>query len=129
MGFRQNAYARIWNLEKGKGNYMVADMSTSKKDANGEYVKDWANKFVRLIGNAAKEAEKMSAPCNVRIGECDVTNHYDAEKRQTYTNYLIFTFAEDDNGGDKKTSAKKKPIADGDYIKVPEGIDEELPFT
>ena len=137
MAFRSGAYAKVWNCEKGNGNYYVAEMSTSKKGQNGDYEKDWASKFVRLIGTAAKRAESLGKGDTVRIGDCEVTNHYDNEKKTMYTNFAIFSFMdEDDNdngsgsGTTQKTAKKStKKASDEEYVKVPEGIDEELPFT
>lgn len=133
MAFRTGAYAKVWACEKGNGNYYVAEMSTSKKGQNGEYEKDWSSKFVRLIGTAAKRAESLGKGDTVRIGDCEVTNHYDNTKKTMYTNFAIFSFMdEDDNGsGSSQTSNKKsaKKASDEEYVKVPEGIDEELPFT
>ena len=133
MAFRSGAYAKVWNCEKGNGNYYVAEMSTSKKGQNGEYEKDWSSKFVRLIGTAAKRAESLGKGDTVRIGDCEVTNHYDNAKKTMYTNFAIFSFMDEDNNGSgsSQTSSKKsaKKASDKEYVKVPEGIDEELPFT
>ena len=135
MAFRSGAYAKVWNCEKGNGNYYVAEMSTSKKGQNGEYEKDWSSKFVRLIGTAAKRAESLGKGDTVRIGDCEVTNHYDNAKKTMYTNFAIFSFMDDNDDvsgiGTAQKSAKKstKKASDEEYVKVPEGIDEELPFT
>ena len=136
MGFRNGAYARIWSVEKGQGNYYVADMSTSRKGQDGEYQKDWSNKFVRLIGGAAEKASSLNVPCTVRIGDCDVTNYYDKAKETMYTNYAIFSFMEDDNntGAEKKSSTKKstksaKKLDDTNFVDVPDDENGELPFV
>lgn len=146
MGFRTGAYAKIWSVEKGNGNYYVADMSTSRKNADGDYEKDWGNKFVRLIAGAANVAETLEDGARVRIGDCEVTNYYDKSKQTLYTNYVIFSFMEDNddnNGGeskgtDKKSNnkgskkakakAKEEPVDDETFVNIPEGLDEELPF-
>lgn len=139
MGFRTGSYATIWKLEN-KGKYYVAEMSTSKKvkDASGneviengkaKYETDWSNKFVRLVGSAAKQIAYMGEKdrYNVKIDSCDVTTTYDAEKKLTYTNYVIFSFAEDNNSTPvkSKNSDGFMNIPDG----IPDGIDDELPFN
>ena len=149
MGFRSGAYAKVWSCSKGNGNYYVADMSTSRKTQDGGYENDWSNKFVRLVGEAAEQAESINDGDSVRIGSCDVTNHYDKAKQTLYTNYVIFSFMNDDddngsgntqrNSAKKTTSSKsstkgsnaKKVVeaSDDDYVNIPDGIDEELPFT
>jgi hypothetical protein len=135
MGFRSGAYARVWKVEKGNGNFYVADMSTSKKvkDRNGnvvqengkdKYETDWSNKFVRLVGTAAKQAESLSNGTSVKIDSCEVTNKYDKKKNTTYTNYVIFAFTED---GQAPTT-NNKTLSDG-FMNIPDGVDEELPFA
>ena len=138
MGFRAGAYCKVWKVEKGNGNFYVAEMSTSKKakDRSGnviqengkdKYETDWSNKFVRLVGTAAKQAETLSNGASVKIDSCEVTNKYDKEKNTTYTNYVIYAFAED--GQPKSTQSVNKPSSDG-FMNIPNDADsEELPFN
>lgn len=134
MGFKSNAYVKLWNLEKGKGNYYVAEMSTSKKmkDRNGnevmengkaKYETDWSDKFVRLVGTAAKQAENLKAGDSIQIDSCEVTNKYDKEKNTTFTNYVIYAFKEDGKGAN---STPKYPAS---ATTVPDTDSEELPFN
>ena len=127
MGFGTGKFGRVWKIEN-KGNYHVAEMSTSKKNKQtDQYETDWANKFVRLVGTAHNQIESMDISKSVKIGACEVTNKYDKEKNTTYTNYVIFGF-EDVDGGNQ--SAKPAPAAAGDgFMNIPDGIDEELPFN
>ncbi len=124
MGFGPGKYAHIWKLEN-KGNYHVAEMSTSKKNKETEqYETDWTNKFVRLVGTAHQQVEKLDITKNVKIGACEVTNKYVKEKDTTYTNYVIFGFEEDENR--QKNDSKLKTDSD-DFLSIPEE-DNELPF-
>lgn len=138
MGFRTGTFAKVWNVKKGNGNYYVAEMSTSKKmkDRDGndilengkaKYETDWSNKFVRLVGTAAKQAETLKAGDSVKIESCDVTNKYDKEKKVTYTNYVIFAFA--DNGSNSNQSSRNAPKQENSFMNIPDGVDEELPFN
>ena len=130
MGFRQNAYAHIWKLEN-KGNYHVAQMSTSKKNKEtDQYETDWQNNFVRLVGTAHQQADKLDISKNVKIGACEVTNRYDKEKNTTYTNYVIFEF-EDANGTKSKGSPtiKSSEKDSSNFVEVEDGVDDELPFN
>lgn len=132
MGFSTGKYAKIWAVKpSSSGKAYVAEMSTSRKkqDGNG-YETDWSNKFVMLAGQAAKDAASMDvgkAGVTVRIGDCDVTNKYDAEKKTMYTNYVIFSFQKDDKtSGTTKTEKK----TGSEFMKIPENADdEELPFN
>lgn len=132
--FSNGAYVKIWKIEKGNGNYYTAEMSTSKKmkDKNGneimengraKYETDWSDRFVRLVGTAARQAETFKAGDSIQIENCGVTNKYDKDKNTTYTNYTIFAFKED------KKSANTAPKYPASATNVPDTSDEELPFN
>lgn len=142
MGFRTNAYAKVWKIEKGDGNFWVAEMSTSKKmkkdgkdvlkDGKPVYNTDWSNKFTRLVGTAAQEAEGISDGDTIKIGECEVTNKWDAEKKVMYTNYVIYSFEMPEDNGSKpaKSTSNQRMKSKKDYVEIPDDIDEgELPFN
>lgn len=127
MGFREGAFAKVWKVED-KGNYAVAQMSTSKKNKqSGEYETDWKESFVRLIGTAAKQVVGKEIPkggLSVKLGQCEVTNNYSAEKKTTYTNYAIFNFSDDDG----KTSAPVNSKPNTKASTTVDNTDDDLPF-
>lgn len=126
MGFGTGKFAHIWKLEN-KGNYHVAEMTTSKKNKiTGEYERDWSDGFVRLVGTAHEQADKLDISKNVKIGACEVTNRYDKERKTTYTNYAIFGFEDVDSAA---TPPTKNDAKKDDFMEIPDGIDEELPFN
>jgi hypothetical protein len=124
MGFGTGKFSKIWSLED-KGNYHIAEMSTSKKNKDtDQYETDWSNKFVRLVGNAHSQAKSLDISKSVKIGSCEVTNHYDKEKSKEYTNYVIFGFEDTDSNvsnSKPQTKATKEP-------KEPDGDIDDLPF-
>lgn len=135
MGFGAGRFAKIWNINKGTGNFYVAEMSTSKKmKVNGQdviengkakYETDWSNKFVRLVGTAAKQAETIMPGDSRKIESCEVTNHWDKAKQVLYTNYTIFAFAED--GAQTANSSGNAFLPEN---AIDNAIDkEELPFA
>lgn len=126
--FSTGSYAHIWKLED-KGNYHVAQMSTSKKNnETGEYEKDWNDSFVRLVGTAHNQAKTLDTSKNVRIGRCGVSNNYNKEKNTTYTNYIIFNFEDGDSGSGNNNTQKPQKSKD-DFMDVSASIDDdELPF-
>lgn len=129
MGFGTGKFAHIWKLEN-KGNYHVAEMSTSKKNKETEqYETDWANKFVRLVGTAHQQADSLDISKNVKIGACEVTNKYDKEKNTTYTNYVIFGFEDVNNGSSQSLRPTPSNASSDGFMNIPDGIDEELPFN
>lgn len=127
MGFRNGAYAKVWEVKPGAGNYTDARISISKKDKKkDEYVTDFSG-YVRLIGTAHTNASSLKEGDNIQIGECEATQTYNKEKKATYTNFAIFSFEKQGakNGG---TSEQKK--AEEKFMNVSDAIDDdELPFN
>lgn len=129
MGFGQGKFAKIWKIEN-KGNYHVAEMSASKKNKEtDQYETDWSYKFVRLVGTAHQQVDKLDLSKNVKIGACEVKNNYDKEKNTTYTNYAIFAFEDVEGGsGQSGKSSSSNKSSDG-FLNIPTELDEELPFA
>ena len=128
MGFRKDSYATVWEVKKGNGNYSDVRLSTSRKNKQtDEYVTDFSG-FVRFVGTAHQNAGSLKEKDRIKIGDCEVTNSYDKEKKVTYTNYAVFSF-EMANGGQQNTAqqTQKQPI--GGFENIPDSIDEELPFN
>lgn len=125
MGFRNGAYATVWEVKPGNGNYSDVRISISKKSRQtGEYETDFSG-FVRFIGSAHENAAVLDERARIKIGECDVTNRYDKEKRQTYTNYAVFSFESVDGNG---PNTQVDTNSDG-FMSVSDNIDEDLPFV
>lgn len=113
MGFSQGNFAKVWKVDQGKGNYSVAQMSTSKKNKDTDkYETDWQNSFVRLVGTANDQAKAFKDGESVKIGRCDVTNNYDKEKKITYTNYVVFSFEDANGNSGGNTKPKSTPKTD-----------------
>jgi hypothetical protein len=128
MGFRSGSFAKVWAVES-KGNYSVVEISTSKKNKEtSEYETDFSNKFVRFIGTAHKEASKLNRNDSIKLGEIEVTNSYNKETKVSYTNFLVYSFevSEGKNVNQKQGTDNKKDIG---MINIPDGLDEELPFS
>lgn len=141
MGFHEGAFATVWEVTDSGNNFSKVRVSISRKDKKtDEYITDFTG-FVSLIGEANKKlslienALKKDSRCRIKVGSCDVSNHYDKEAKREYTNYVMFDFeSADDTGSDnnkpakaapqKKAKASASPLAD-------DGEDEEdgeLPF-
>lgn len=121
MGFRTGAYATVWETKPGNGNWTDVRLSISRKNRDGEYETDFSG-FVRFIGDAHAGAAYLGEKSRIKIGECDVTNRYDREKKVTYTNFAVFSF----DVADSRNEAPAASSGDG-FMEVPD--DDELPFT
>lgn len=131
MGFRNGAYAKIWEVTPVSDTATKLRMSISRKDkTTGEYEQDFSG-FVMAVGSAAaSKAAKLNAGDRIKIGDTDVTTKYDKEKKITYTNYKLFSFesADENTGGPAvlKTEAAVDKIIDDAADN--ETDDDRLPF-
>lgn len=103
MGFGKGKYATVWAVDTidGSKNMSVRLSTDYKNKQTGEFVQDFSG-FCTFIGTAATDARTLKAKDRIRIGDCEVTNRYDKEKRQTYHNYKIFDFTAVDRTAPKK---------------------------
>lgn len=130
MGFRTGAYATVWEVKQGNGNYTDVRLSISKKNKQtDQYEQDFSG-YVRFIGTAHQNAGTLHEKDRIKIGDCEVTNNYNKEKKVTYTNFAVFSFenANDNSSGQKNTTQQNNSTSTG-FMDVPDNIDEELPFA
>lgn len=137
MGFSAGRFAKIWKLED-KGNYAVANLSISRKNRDtNAYTVEFKDGFVAIVGKAWEALKGAVVDehngLTIKIVNCDVTNVYTSQTGKVSYNphYTIFALElPNDNGGQTapKTETKKEDNVD-DFINVPDGDDEELPFN
>lgn len=130
-------YARVWSVEN-KGNYSTARISVSKKDRNTEtYTTDFQDGYVRLVGQAHTAFQGVQIDekkgISIKISSCEVTNVYTApDGKVSYTpHYTIFGLEiQDGSSNIKGNNANSNTNFGSDgFMNVPDGIDEELPFS
>ena len=119
--FANNNYAKVWKIfpkEKKDQKYTVVQLSTSRKDKkNNTYTTDFSG-YVRLVGKAEEKAAELEAQDRIKMLTVGVTNSYDKEKKQTYTQYVCF---------DYECEKKEQANVDADgFMEMPE--DAKLPF-
>ena len=93
--FSVGSFAKIWEIKRIEEKYADLRISTSKKIGEGKYEQDFGG-FVRLVGKAFAEGKYLTEGDTFKIAKCGVENHYDKEKKQTYTNFVIFEIEVDD---------------------------------
>lgn len=130
MGFRTGAFATVWEVKKGNGNYTDVRLSVSKKNKQTDQYETDFSGFVRFVGTAHQNAGSLKEKDRIKIGDCEVTNSYNKEKNVTYTNFAVFTF-EDGNGNNANTNQKPQQNSKkNDFMSIPDEIDDsELPFN
>lgn len=124
MGFRKDTFATVWEVEPVSDLITRGRISISRKNKQtGAYEQDFGG-YVKFIGSAAaKKAAQLKEKDRIKIGDVDVSNTYDREKKVTYTDFKIFSFEMADGAQPAQNSYASKPQA------VDEGVsDEEYPF-
>ena len=92
MGFRNGAFAKIWEVKQGAGRFTDVRLSISRKNKeSGEYEQDFAG-YVRFVGNAHARAAMLKGNERVKLGDVDVTRRYIKERDKEYTNFTVFDF-------------------------------------
>lgn len=150
MGFRTGAYASVFSVKRGQGNFYDVNITTSHKDrSSGNYVRDFGA-YVRFVGDAANVVAKLDGKnskdnggrplARIKLGDIDTTNTYNAAKGITYTNHVVFSCEEVDgssvSGGNNSSNSFRNNQSSGgntaqsinDYVSnIPE--DEAALFT
>lgn len=108
MGFREGAWATVWEVKKNpSGRSFNVNLSTSKKDRDtGEYETDWSG-YAMFAGDAAKKAATLKRGDRIKLNGCEVTTKYVKEQEKKYTNYTVWDYepSEFSSGG-----GKSKPV-------------------
>ena len=129
MGFRNGAYATVWEVKPGYGNWTDVKLSISRKNKDGNYETDFSG-YVRFIGEAGERASQLEGRSRIKIKECDVSRKYDKERDTTYTNFAVFSF---DNADERNSDSNTSSNVEASFESYGEGFeaypDMELPFT
>lgn len=126
MGFRTGAFAKVWKFEN-KGNYSVVELSTSKKNKTTEqYETDFSSKFVRFIGQAHADIQLLQDGVKIKLGDVEVTNSYNKETKQGYTNFLVFSFELSEF---QDTKQNQQASGNNSFMEIPDTDMESLPFN
>lgn len=120
--FANNNYAKVWKIfpkEKKDQKYTVVQLSTSRKDKKtNTYTTDFSG-YIRLVGKAEEKAAELEAQDRIKMLTVGVTNSYNKEKKETYTQYVCFDFEFENVKGQANVDA------DG-FMEMPD--DAKLPF-
>lgn len=91
MGFRNGAFASVWSVEPGKGNFTKVRLSISRKNKDGQYEQDFAG-YCTFISQAHAKAARLKEKDRIKLGDVDVSNSYDKGKQKEYVNFKVFDF-------------------------------------
>lgn len=149
MGFRQGAFARVFSVEN-KGKYSQGRISISRKNKETNvYETEFQDGYVRFVGEAHQNIITAGLPTpaeynkdvhkgiTIKINSCDVTNFFMGQDgKVSYTpHYTIFGFEFPDaapksaNTQDNNATSATGGQGVNEFMNIPDGIDEELPFN
>lgn len=124
-------YMKVWSTEN-KGKYVKAQVSTSRKDKEGQYINSsW---FANFVGQCVNDAENLSRGDSIKVLSGSIENKK-TEDGKIYTNMTIFAFEPADGSGQSSGGSRSKPVNANrtQNLDVPPARDDEdesdeLPF-
>ena len=129
MGFRKGSYATVWSVESISNTMTKGRISIDRKNRNtDQYEQDFGG-FVDFVGTAAAhKALSLKERDRIKLGDVDVTNRYDKEKKKEYTNYKVFDFDIETRDGSGSAPARETTRAASVYDGEPQDGGDDLPF-
>lgn len=126
MGFRKGAYATIWEIKQVSDTFVKARISISRKDKEtGKYEAEFED-WVAFSGSvAAKKALTLREKDRIQLGDCDIRNKYDPEKKTKYYNFMIYSF---EMAGNAAAAATTEAATPQPQVDSGELDDSRLPF-
>ena len=120
MGFRTGAFCKVWDVEPISDRKVKLRVSISQKskDREGEYIQEFSDFPVCLGTACANQASRLKRGDTIRLGDVDVSNRFDKERRVTYYDFKIFSFEKVDgrapSGSDNRAASRQpsRPPAD-----------------
>lgn len=110
MGFRNGAYAKVWEVTSVSPTHTKLKMSVSRKNKQTDEYEDDFSGFVSCFGTAvASQAARLSNGARIKLGECDVSTSYNKEKKIGYTNFKLFSFEDAEFDSTTTTSSGGDP--------------------
>ena len=91
MGFRNDAYATVWDISETKSGGHALRLSISRKDKDGTYKQDFSGSCF-LYGDAAEKADKLQRRDRIKLLRTDVTNVYNKDTQTEKVFYKVYDF-------------------------------------
>lgn len=123
MGFKANAYATVWEVTPGKGNFTKVRLSTSKKNKEGEYETDFSG-FCMFVSQAHAKAQRLKQRDRIRLGDVEVTTTYNKDTKKEYVNYKVYDYEIADSAPVNTNSGSSMSVAESNTVEA----GDDLPF-
>lgn len=125
MGFRNGAYATVWDIRPRSDSMTSLRVSISQKKRDSEEYEQTFGGYISVLGtSAATQAAKLSIRDRIKLGDVDVTNRYDKESNKEYTNFNVFSFEKVGEAGKPEQSYEPSAEDEGFMAEEP----GEMPF-
>lgn len=126
MGFRDGAYATVWEVSPKTDAVTRVRISISRKNKEtGEYTTDFSGWCVFLGTSAASRALSLKEKDRIQIKSCDVSNTYDKETERLFHDYKVFDFEAADGFSSQQKASDQGSMNEPD---LPEAFEDDLPF-
>lgn len=132
MGFRNNTYATVWEVDVKSDTFTSGRISISHKNKEtGEYETDFTS-YVGFVGTAiSKRAASLQPKARIKLKSVDVTNKYDKETKKNYYSFKIYDFEIlDSNNSDSpsETASEEQSFEVDSNQEEGDGSGKALPF-
>jgi len=92
MGFRQGAYAKVWEVKPRPGGKTTSvRLSVSRKVGEGQYEEDFSG-YVTFIATAHSRAASLKTGDRIKLGDVDVSSKYYPEKKERAFYFKVFSY-------------------------------------
>lgn len=116
MGFREGAFAKVWEVKPNpSGKSTSVRLSISKKIAEGQYEEDFSG-YVNFIATANKMAATLEKGDRIKLGGVDVSSNYNRTTKERTVSFKVFSFemADGSQGAPKGRSNPLDAVEEGD---------------
>ena len=116
MGFRNEVYAKVWEVKPNQsGRSTSVRLSISKKVGDGQYEDDFSG-WVTFIATANDRAAGLKSGDRIKLGDVGVSSKYNRDKRESSYSFKVFSFemADGTQRAAKKKSSALDAVEEGD---------------
>ena len=83
MGFKNNAYAKVWKVNMQEGRNPSAQITITRKNKQtGEYITEFSG-FVDCLFDAKDKITGVAEGARIKILSCDINNTYNKDTKET----------------------------------------------
>ena len=93
MGFRKDAYAKVWDVKPVSDAQTQLRISISHKNRQTEEYEEDFSGFIKCFGTAvAKKAANLSKGARIKLGDVDTCSWYNKDTKETKYSFKCFSF-------------------------------------